>query len=94
MMMPIGHRYIGEILSLPQQDFLRDAMLELGMTREAFAKRIGAPWETFKKWLLPAESGGSREMPAIAWSLVREVLEHERLKRECDALKAKAKKKG
>ena len=92
--MPIGHLYVGEILTSTQQDFLRDAMLELGLTREAFAKRIGAPWETFKKWLLPAESGGSREMPAIAWSLVREVLEHERLKRECEGLKAKVKKNG
>lgn len=81
-------------MTLTQQEFLRDAMLELGLTRDAFAKRIGAPWETFKKWLLPAESGGSREMPAIAWSLVREVLEHERLKRECEERRAKPKKKG
>lgn len=66
MMRPIGHLCIGRILTLPQQEFLRDAMLELGLTREAFAKRIGAPWETFKKWLLPAESGSSREMPTIA----------------------------
>ncbi len=94
MMMPIGHRYRGEILSLPQQDFLRDAMLELGLTRQEFAKRIGAPWETFKKWLLPEESGGSREMPAIAWSLVREVLAHERLKRELEAVRKKLEKKG
>jgi hypothetical protein len=93
MMMPNGYCFIGEILSLPQQGFLRDAMLELGLTREAFAKRIGAPWETFKKWLLPAESAGSREMPAIAWSLVREVLEHERLKQECETLRTKTKKK-
>lgn len=81
-------------MTLTQQEFLRDAMLELGLTRDAFAKRIGAPWETFKKWLLPAESGGSREMPAIAWSLVREVLEHERLKREFKELQAKPKRKG
>lgn len=64
-----------------QQEFLREAMAELGLTRQAFAGRIGAPWETFKKWLLPAESEGSREMPAVAWSLVREVLAHERLKK-------------
>jgi transcriptional regulator with XRE-family HTH domain len=81
-----------ERLSLPQQEFLREAMLELGLTRESFAKRIGAPWETFKKWLLPAESGGNREMPAIAWSLVREVIEHERLKRECKTLMVEVKK--
>ena len=101
MMMPIGHRYREEIVSIPQQDYLRGAMLELGLTREAFAKRIGAPWETFKKWLLPAESGGNREMPPIAWALVQEVLEHEkvkldheRLKSQYEALKAKVAKKG
>lgn len=55
-------------------------MAELGMTQKAFAGRIGAPWETFKKWLLPVEAGGAREMPAVAWALVREVLDHERLK--------------
>lgn len=68
-----------------QQEFLREAMAELGLTRQAFAERIGAPWETFKKWLLPAESEGSREMPAVAWSLVREVLAHERLKNAVEA---------
>jgi len=92
--MPNGHQYIGENLTLTQQEFLRDAMIELGLTRDSFAKRIGAPWETFKKWLLPTESGGNREMPAIAWSLVREVLEHERLKREYEELRTKPKKKG
>jgi hypothetical protein len=81
-------------LNLPQQDFLRNAMLELGLTREAFAKRIGAPRETFKKWLLPSEAGGNREMPSIAWSLVREVIEHERLKRRYEELIAKSEERG
>lgn len=64
-----------------QQEVLQDAMLELGLTRPAFAARIGAPWETFRKWMLPESAGGVREMPAIAWAMVNEVLEHERLKK-------------
>lgn len=56
------------------------------MTRTAFAARIGTPWETFKKWCLPPGSENMREMPAIAWAMVREVLEHERLKKELQRL--------
>lgn len=75
-----------------QQEFLHAAMAELGLTRPAFAARIGAPWETFRKWMLPTEAGGAREMPSIAWSLVNEVLEHERLKKNTEkAAKKKSK---
>lgn len=56
-------------------------MVELGLTRFAFAARIGTPWETFRKWMLPEGAGGVREMPSIAWAMVNEVLEHERLKK-------------
>lgn len=65
-----------------QQEVLHEAMAELGLTRPAFAARIGAPWETFRKWLLPPDAGGVREMPSIAWAMVIEVLEHERLKKK------------
>jgi len=80
-------------LNQTQQEFLRDAMQKLGLTRERFSKRIGAPWDTFRRWLLPPESEGSREMPPVAWSLVREVLEHERLKSAHAKLKEKFSKK-
>jgi DNA-binding transcriptional regulator YiaG len=63
-----------------QQKFLRDAAKKLGMTQTGFAERMGAPWTTFGKWLLPDESPNSREMPEIAWQLVREILAHEKLK--------------
>lgn len=65
-----------------QQEVLQEAMAELGMTRPAFAARIGAPWETFRKWILPPDAGGVREMPSIAWAMIGEVLEHERLKKK------------
>lgn len=63
-----------------QQDFLRDAAKTLGLTQKGLAERMCAPWETFKKWLLPKDAGGAREMPEIAWQLVREIIEHEKLK--------------
>ena len=63
-----------------QQAFLRSAAETLGLTRKALAARMGAPWATYEKWLLPAGSTNSREMPQIAWTLVREILANEKLK--------------
>lgn len=63
-----------------QQEFLRDVMRGLNMTREQFAKRLGM--ESKKKldrWLLPSNSPHFCEMPDIAWSLLREIIENEGL---------------
>ncbi|RMP38529.1 hypothetical protein ALO95_200056 [Pseudomonas syringae pv. antirrhini] len=57
-----------------QQDFLRDAMQQLGMTRDQFCKRISVPRKTFDKWLAPEGSKECRAMPEIAWSYVRDIL--------------------
>lgn len=67
---------------ITQQEFLRDAATELGLTQKGLATRMAAPWETFRKWLMPSESGSYRDMPEIAWQLVREILENESLKRK------------
>lgn len=64
-----------------QQDFLREAADALDLTQKELAARMCAPWETFRKWLMPVESGSYREMPEIAWQLVREILAHEKLKK-------------
>lgn len=72
-------------MNLKQQEFLREAATTLGVTQKGLAARMGAPWATFEKWLLPSESPNSREMPQIAWSLVREILAHEKLKAEKSA---------
>lgn len=58
-----------------QQDFLRNAMQQLGMTREQFADRIGSNPRQLKNWLLPPDSKGYREMPEMAWKFIREILE-------------------
>ena len=65
-----------------QQEFLRDAAATLDLTQKELAARMHAPWETFRKWLMPNESGSYREMPEIAWQLVREILAHEKLKKK------------
>jgi hypothetical protein len=76
--------------TMTQQEFLRDAMRRLKLGRDDFAVRIGCPPTTFKKWIAPADSPDNyREMPAVAWSLVREVLAHERLKDEHARLQKK-----
>jgi len=72
-------------MNLKQQEFLREAATTLGLTQKGLAVRMGAPWPTFEKWLLPSESPNSREMPQIAWALVREILAHEKLKAEKSA---------
>lgn len=76
--------------TVTQQEFLLDAMKKLGLNRETFAARIGCPPTTFKKWIAAeAAAGNYREMPAVAWALVREVLAHERLKSEHEKLRKK-----
>lgn len=59
---------------IPQQDFLRDAMTALDMTRDQFADRIGTSRRRLDNWLLPAESKGFREMDEMAWKFIREIL--------------------
>lgn len=66
--------------TLTQQEFLRQSATSLGLSQTGLAKRMCAPWNTFKKWQLPNESENFREMPEIAWQLVREILAHEKLK--------------
>lgn len=72
-----------------QQEFLRAAMSELGLKREAFADRLACPKRTLDKWLLPATSKDHRSMDEAMWKFVREVLEHERLKACMAACKKK-----
>lgn len=75
---------------MTQQEFLRDAKERLGMTWPLFAKRIGAPETTLKKWLAsPEAEGNHREMPSTVWTLVREILEHEALKKKFERLQSK-----
>ncbi len=61
-----------------QQEFLRDAMQKLGMTRDQFSKRICVPRPTLDKWLNPPDSDQSREMQAVVWQFVREIVEREK----------------
>lgn len=63
-----------------QQEFLRDAMARLSLTREEFADRIGAKKRALDNWLLPSESAEFRTMPDMAWKFIREILQHQREK--------------
>ena len=66
-------------LSSPtQQELLRSAMDELGMTRAEFAGRLSVAVRTLDKWLLPAESPDARAMPEMGKAYVREILEWHR----------------
>lgn len=57
-----------------QQEFLREAMQSLGLTRCAFAARISVPEKTLNKWLAPVDTGDYRNMPDVVWAYVREIL--------------------
>ena len=59
---------------IPQQEFLRDAMAALDMTRDQFADRIGTSRRRLDNWLLPSDSKGFREMDEMAWKFIREIL--------------------
>jgi hypothetical protein len=65
---------------MTQPDFLREAMATLNMTRDQFCERLGCAQRTLDKWLLPSDSNDFRTMGETIWVLVREVIEHERLK--------------
>ncbi|HEX7683459.1 MAG TPA: transcriptional regulator [Trinickia sp.] len=67
-----------KVVPQTQQEFLRYAMSELGMTREQFAERIGTKKRTLDNWLLAADSSEYRGMPDMAWKFVREILENYR----------------
>lgn len=60
---------------IAQQEFLRDAMTTLNMTRDAFAERIGTTRRRIDNWLLPSDSKGYREMDEMAWKFIREILQ-------------------
>ncbi|QEZ48708.1 MULTISPECIES: helix-turn-helix domain-containing protein [Cupriavidus] len=57
-----------------QQDFLREAMNQLGMTREEFAARLSVAKRTLDKWLLPSESSDSRGLPEMGRAYIQEIL--------------------
>lgn len=63
-----------------QQEFLRDAMQTLGMTRPQFAERIGTKARTLDNWLLPSESNEFRSMPDMVWKFVAEILTNHSIK--------------
>ena len=61
---------------LSQQEFLRDAMHRLSMTRDEFAQRIAVKRKTLDNWLLPP-SDSARGMPDMAWRFIQEILDQE-----------------
>lgn len=66
---------------MEQQTFLREAMAELGLTREGFSARLGCSRRAMDKWLLPQDSSDFRRMDEATWNLVAQVLIHDRLLR-------------
>ena len=62
-----------------QQQFLRDTAINLKLTQKELAQRMNVPWATFEKWLAPEGSKSFREMPQMAWRLVRTVVENNAL---------------
>lgn len=66
--------------TIAQQQFLRDAMTKLDMTRDEFADRIGTNRRRLDNWLLPSDSKGFREMDEMAWKFIREILQHTKKK--------------
>lgn len=59
-----------------QQEFLRDAMHRLDMTRDEFADRIAIKRKTLDNWLLPP-SESARGMSDMAWKFIQEILERD-----------------
>lgn len=62
-------------VAFSQQEFLRDAMHRLELTRAGFSRRISVPEKTLDKWLAPSDTSDFRNMPDVVWAHVREILE-------------------
>lgn len=64
-----------ESKTLSQQEFLRDAMGRLGMTRQEFADRLNTKKRRLDTWLLPSASKEFRELDPAIWQFIREIVE-------------------
>jgi aspartate carbamoyltransferase catalytic subunit len=60
-----------------QQVFLRDAMRQMNLTREALAARIAVRRRALDTWLLPAESQEFRSMPDVVRQFLTEIMARE-----------------
>lgn len=67
-------------MTTTQQCFLLEAANTLNLSLPAFAERMGVAYPIFEQWIRLKDEPDSREMPIIAWSLVREILAHEQMK--------------
>lgn len=59
---------------IPQQDFLRDAMQRMSMTRKQLAVRLNTSERRLNNWLLPTTSVGYRELDPTIWQFIREIV--------------------
>lgn len=60
-----------------QQEFLRNAMAQLGMSREGFASRLGISVKTLNKWMTPDGGTDYRALPSMAQFYVKDILRWE-----------------
>lgn len=56
-----------------QQTFLTNAMVSLGLTHEAFAKRLNVTEATVRGWLAPVEEQDFKILPVAVWRYIREI---------------------
>lgn len=47
---------------------------------------MGVPWSTFEKWLTPEGYKSFREMPQMAWRMIRRVVENQSLSQRLSRL--------
>ena len=64
----------GKKTKITQQEFLRKAMRELGMTRQEFADRIECTKRRLDSWLLPTESEQCRTLDPSIKQFIKEIL--------------------
>jgi hypothetical protein len=65
-----------------QQELLRQAMDELGLTREQLGRRLCVTLHRLDGWLLPADDPNAKAMPETGKVYLREVLQLDRKRRK------------
>lgn len=64
---------------MTQQEFLKDAMARLGLSKRELAARLGTTENRMEAFLAPADASSYCDLDESVWRLVREIVSSEQI---------------